>query len=113
MFTNTNASALIYNESTGMEAPAAYRTAKADDDLRDEAVSAHVVLQRGGQTWYDFISALMIGLTVGLMFGIGVPLLQSRNDELPAPEPYFAVARAFDVGIADVRLVAAHSWDVS
>jgi RecA/RadA recombinase len=40
----------------------------------------------GGQTWYDFISALMIGLTVGLMFGIGVPLLQSRNDELPTAQ---------------------------
>jgi 2-haloacid dehalogenase len=31
----------------------------------------------------------------------------------PAPEPYFAVARTFGVDIADVRLVAAHSWDVS
>ena len=31
----------------------------------------------------------------------------------PAPEPYLAVARAFGVDIADVRLVAAHSWDVS
>lgn len=31
----------------------------------------------------------------------------------PAPEPYHAVARAFDVEPADVRLVAAHSWDVS
>jgi 2-haloacid dehalogenase len=31
----------------------------------------------------------------------------------PAPEPYRAVARAFDVDTADVRLVAAHSWDVS
>ena len=31
----------------------------------------------------------------------------------PAPEPYQAVARAFDVDLADVRLVAAHSWDVS
>jgi 2-haloacid dehalogenase len=31
----------------------------------------------------------------------------------PAPEPYQAVARAFDVDTADVRLVAAHSWDVS
>ncbi|GAB2808285.1 haloacid dehalogenase type II [Actinoallomurus bryophytorum] len=31
----------------------------------------------------------------------------------PAPEPYLAVARTFGVGIADVRLVAAHSWDVS
>jgi monoamine oxidase len=30
VFTNTNASALIYNESTGVEAPVAYRTAKAD-----------------------------------------------------------------------------------
>ncbi|PZS33173.1 MAG: haloacid dehalogenase type II [Pseudonocardiales bacterium] len=31
----------------------------------------------------------------------------------PAPEPYHAVAAAFDVGISEVRLVAAHSWDVS
>jgi 2-haloacid dehalogenase len=31
----------------------------------------------------------------------------------PAPEPYLAVARALEVDIADVRLVAAHSWDVS
>lgn len=31
----------------------------------------------------------------------------------PAPEPYVAVARTFAVDIADVRLVAAHSWDVS
>ena len=31
----------------------------------------------------------------------------------PAPEPYQAVAGAFDVDTADVRLVAAHSWDVS
>jgi 2-haloacid dehalogenase len=31
----------------------------------------------------------------------------------PAPEPYLAVARRFEVDIADVRLVAAHSWDVS
>jgi 2-haloacid dehalogenase len=31
----------------------------------------------------------------------------------PAPEPYLAVARALEVDIADLRLVAAHSWDVS
>lgn len=31
----------------------------------------------------------------------------------PAPEPYRAVAQAFDVDVAEVRLVAAHSWDVS
>jgi 2-haloacid dehalogenase len=31
----------------------------------------------------------------------------------PAREPYQAVAKAFDVGIADVRLVAAHWWDVT
>jgi 2-haloacid dehalogenase len=31
----------------------------------------------------------------------------------PAPEPYQAVASAFQVATADVRLVAAHSWDVS
>ncbi len=31
----------------------------------------------------------------------------------PAPEPYQAVAVAFNVDTADVRLVAAHSWDVS
>ncbi len=31
----------------------------------------------------------------------------------PASEPYRAVASAFDVAISEVRLVAAHSWDVS
>jgi 2-haloacid dehalogenase len=31
----------------------------------------------------------------------------------PAPEPYRSVARAFAVDIGEVRLVAAHSWDVS
>ena len=31
----------------------------------------------------------------------------------PAPQPYLAVAQAYDVAAADVRLVAAHSWDVS
>jgi 2-haloacid dehalogenase len=31
----------------------------------------------------------------------------------PAPAPYLAVAEAFDAGIGEVRLVAAHSWDVS
>jgi 2-haloacid dehalogenase len=31
----------------------------------------------------------------------------------PAREPYFAVAEAFDVPIGEVRLIAAHSWDVS
>lgn len=31
----------------------------------------------------------------------------------PAPDPYHAVARAFEVEPADVRLVAAHSWDVA
>ncbi|HZC51589.1 MAG TPA: haloacid dehalogenase type II, partial [Mycobacterium sp.] len=31
----------------------------------------------------------------------------------PAPEPYHAVAKAFDVNPAEVRLVAAHSWDIS
>lgn len=31
----------------------------------------------------------------------------------PAAEPYRAVASAFDVAISEVRLVAAHSWDVS
>lgn len=31
----------------------------------------------------------------------------------PAPEPYRAAAAAFGVGTAEVRLVAAHSWDVS
>lgn len=30
----------------------------------------------------------------------------------PAPEPYRAVAAAYDVPPSDVRLVAAHSWDV-
>lgn len=31
----------------------------------------------------------------------------------PAPEPYLAVAAAFDVHPGDVRLIAAHSWDVT
>jgi 2-haloacid dehalogenase len=31
----------------------------------------------------------------------------------PAPEPYAAVAARFDVPPAEVRLVAAHSWDIS
>jgi 2-haloacid dehalogenase len=31
----------------------------------------------------------------------------------PAPAPYLAVAEAFDIGIGEVRLVAAHSWDVA
>jgi 2-haloacid dehalogenase len=31
----------------------------------------------------------------------------------PAPEPYLEVACAFDVEPVQVRLVAAHSWDVS
>lgn len=31
----------------------------------------------------------------------------------PAPEPYLAVARAHDVPISAVWLVAAHSWDIS
>lgn len=31
----------------------------------------------------------------------------------PAAEPYRAVAEAFDVDIAEVRLVAAHWWDVA
>jgi 2-haloacid dehalogenase len=31
----------------------------------------------------------------------------------PAPAPYHAVADRFSVDISDVRLVAAHSWDIS
>jgi 2-haloacid dehalogenase len=31
----------------------------------------------------------------------------------PAPAPYHAVANRFSVDISDVRLVAAHSWDIS
>jgi 2-haloacid dehalogenase len=31
----------------------------------------------------------------------------------PRPEPYALVARTFGVELADVRLVAAHSWDVA
>ncbi|MGW5658516.1 haloacid dehalogenase type II [Streptomyces sp. NPDC003758] len=31
----------------------------------------------------------------------------------PAPEPYLSVARSFDVSPGEVRLVAAHAWDVS
>lgn len=31
----------------------------------------------------------------------------------PAPEPYHEVARLFEVSISEVRLVAAHAWDVT
>jgi 2-haloacid dehalogenase len=31
----------------------------------------------------------------------------------PRPEPYGLVARTFDVPVAEVRLVAAHAWDVA
>jgi 2-haloacid dehalogenase len=31
----------------------------------------------------------------------------------PAPAPYLAVAAAFEVEIDEVRLVAAHSWDIA
>jgi 2-haloacid dehalogenase len=31
----------------------------------------------------------------------------------PAPQPYHAVAEHTGVGLGDVRLVAAHSWDIS
>jgi 2-haloacid dehalogenase len=31
----------------------------------------------------------------------------------PAPEPYVTVARRFDVAPSEVRLVAAHGWDIS
>lgn len=31
----------------------------------------------------------------------------------PAPQPYLAVADRYDVPISEVRLVAAHSWDVA
>jgi 2-haloacid dehalogenase len=31
----------------------------------------------------------------------------------PRPEPYALVARTFDVALSDVRLVAAHAWDVT
>ncbi|MFI5706433.1 haloacid dehalogenase type II [Kribbella sp. NPDC051620] len=31
----------------------------------------------------------------------------------PAPQPYRAVAEAFDVPIGEVRLIAAHAWDVT
>jgi 2-haloacid dehalogenase len=31
----------------------------------------------------------------------------------PAKEPYLAVAAAFDLPIGEVRLIAAHSWDVT
>jgi len=43
----------------------------------------------------------------------GVVSADSVKRLKPAPEPYLAVARTFDVDIAAVRLVAAHSWDVS
>jgi 2-haloacid dehalogenase len=31
----------------------------------------------------------------------------------PRREPYELVARRFDVGVADVRLIAAHAWDIA
>ncbi|ONI73802.1 haloacid dehalogenase, type II [Kribbella sp. ALI-6-A] len=31
----------------------------------------------------------------------------------PSPEPYQAVAAAYDVPVGEVRLIAAHSWDVT
>jgi 2-haloacid dehalogenase len=31
----------------------------------------------------------------------------------PAPEPYHMVAKTFSVDVSEVRLVAAHSWDIS
>lgn len=31
----------------------------------------------------------------------------------PAPEPYHFVAKTFGVDVSEVRLVAAHSWDIS
>jgi 2-haloacid dehalogenase len=31
----------------------------------------------------------------------------------PAPQPYHAVAERTGVGLGDVRLVAAHSWDIT
>jgi 2-haloacid dehalogenase len=31
----------------------------------------------------------------------------------PAPEPYHLVAKTFGVDVSEVRLVAAHSWDIS
>jgi len=31
----------------------------------------------------------------------------------PAPQPYQAVAEHTGVGVGDVRLVAAHAWDIS
>jgi 2-haloacid dehalogenase len=43
----------------------------------------------------------------------GVVSADSVRRLKPAKEPYLAVAEAFGVGIADVRLVAAHWWDVA
>ena len=31
----------------------------------------------------------------------------------PAPEPYQMAAKSFGVGVKDIRLVAAHAWDVA
>ncbi len=31
----------------------------------------------------------------------------------PRPEPYYLVARTFEIQATDVRLVAAHAWDIS
>jgi 2-haloacid dehalogenase len=43
----------------------------------------------------------------------GVVSADSVRRLKPAKEPYLAVAQAFGVGIEDVRLVAAHWWDVA
>jgi 2-haloacid dehalogenase len=43
----------------------------------------------------------------------GVVSADSVRRLKPAKEPYLAVAEASGVGIADVRLVAAHWWDVA
>lgn len=43
----------------------------------------------------------------------GVISADSVKHLKPASEPYHAVAVAYDLPISEVRLVAAHSWDVS
>ncbi|GAA3419862.1 haloacid dehalogenase type II [Streptosporangium vulgare] len=43
----------------------------------------------------------------------GVVSADSVKRLKPAEEPYLAVAKTFDVDIAEVRLVAAHWWDIA
>jgi 2-haloacid dehalogenase len=84
------------------EVPAALRRLRATD-LRLAALTnsiqevAEAQLTHAGLT--EFFDAIMSADSVRRL--------------KPAPEPYLAVAARFGAAISDVRLVAAHAWDVS